>query len=145
MENAVSLKISLFAAALVSALILCGASPARAQSGGWRDPESILLSDPKARAKAISQLKLGPGIWLVAAVTMTPASDSARTVEAIRDDPRAVIIVEAPRDVVMKWRARRGIRARTLSVAPALSGDLGIFYLPTVIRIENGRITGARR
>ena len=135
-------KLQLGAAFFVA--LLCF-THAHAQNA-WQDPDSVLLSDAKAREHAVSELKLPPGEWLLAVVTITPDNDdSDHVVESLRGNPRAVILVAAPKDVVTRWKASRKFRARILSAAPEWRRELGIFYLPTIIRVEDGRVTGARR
>lgn len=130
---------------LASAIVLACCMSASAQQ--WSDPESVLLSDPKARAQAINQLKLGPGEWHVAVMTMTPGSDSERLLKSLKDNPRAVILVAAPRGVVNRWKARvlPKARCRVVAVPSQLTYDLGVYYLPTVMRVREGRVVAARK
>lgn len=140
---------------MTTVLLLCAASTASVQKRGWSDPEPVLLSDPKTRMRAIRDLRLPPGVWTLAAVTMTSGGDSARLLETIAQDARAVILIEAPESDVVSWKnewARRPrkagwkLRAQVRAVPPAVLGDIGIFYYPTSIKVTNtGKVLGARR
>lgn len=127
-----------------SYLLVALASVASAQDAGWQPPEKMLLSRPEKRARAVRGLGLSEGEWTLALMSVRCGECDAAA-RKLGKRARTVFVVDAPPAVAQAWATRLGITARMVSGTEELWAQLGGFYLPTIARVQNGRITGVRR
>lgn len=126
----------------VLALLL--AATAFAQSG-WRSPRDVLVTRPDEQEAAIKHLKL-PADCIVLIVSLD-CSDCVKPMEQLRGVKAAVIIIRARATSVEEWRKKRPTLARVITIDSEEKDEdlfgLGVFGIPTVLKIEGGRIVGA--
>ncbi len=118
-----------------------------AQDGVWQPQRGILYTrhSPDKQARALKSLGLTKGDWIIAAVR-TGCGDCEVEAKRIADTARTVILVDGRPEHAREWCDAHGIkRARTVSAEEDVWGGLGVYYFPTFIRVQNGRIIGVRR
>ncbi len=127
-------------------LIALGVS-AQAQDGVWQPQRGILYTSnsPAKQARALKRLGLSKGAYTL--VLVRPGcGDCDREAKKIADSPRTVVLVDGRESDARTWARQHNFRrARVVVGDEEVWGGLGGLYLPTFIRIEDGRITGARR
>lgn len=116
---------------------------AYAQDAGWQPPETLLLSRPEKRERALRQLGLSEGEWVLALMSVR-CGECDQVARQMGKRPRTVFVVDAPPQVARQWAKRLGVTARLVSGDEKLWAQLGGFYLPTLMRVQNGKVTGVR-
>lgn len=123
-------------------LLIALSSVAYAQGSEWRPPQEMLYTSADKHSRALQSLGLTKGMWTLV-VVRPGCGDCERAAARINDSPRTVVLVDG--DARAWGKKHRLIRARLVESSDSLRSLLGVLWLPTFIRVQNGRISGVRR
>jgi hypothetical protein len=120
-------------------LLLLSLSMEAAQDG-WRPPSEMLYTAAEKHTSVLRPLGLTRGSFTL--VFVRPGcGECEREMARIQDSPRTIIFVDGPAVWVKKFNLRR---ARVVESTDAQRSQMGILMLPTIVRVEDGRVTGVR-
>jgi len=140
-------------AALLAVIAMTLATPlgARPQakkpaSQQWASPREYIAGTGRSRLKAARSIGAGRGAWIIAYLGIG-CRDCDAVVPALNTlaaSNRVIGVAIASQGEIEQWRSYHQARFPVRAVSERTFEDFGAVVLPTIVRFDNGKATGAR-
>lgn len=117
--------------------------PARQQ---WASPREYIAGTERSRLKSARSIGAGRGAWIIAYLGIG-CRDCDAVVPALNTlaaSNRVIGVAIASQGEIEQWRSYHQARFPVRAVSEQTFEDFGAVVLPTIVRFENGKATGAR-